>query len=219
MQKDPTQQTDIRATEQKVAAALTEAVAAWRREVFGPNAPIAAASPNGKGKGRAAAIVPDDRPFPVGYREFPRTPLPARDGVAHGTVQRSANSPNSTFFTNWTSLNDRITWDVEVNQTGTYNVEVDYTCPAADVGSTVEMTFNGARATGQVTEAWDPPFRDQRDRVPRSQSQMKEFRPLSLGSVRLEKGRGLLTLQATRIPGKQVMDVRQVALTLQPHSP
>jgi hypothetical protein len=43
---------------------------------------------------------------------------------------------------------------------------------------------------------------------------MKEFRPLELGVVQLEKGRGLLTLKATQIPGKSVMDVRQVVLTL-----
>jgi hypothetical protein len=64
-------------------------------------------------------------------------------------------------------------------------------------------------------EAWDPPFRDQRDRIPRTQSQMKEFKPLSLGTVRLEKGRGPLTLQAPKIAGQQVMDVRMVTLTLQ----
>ena len=43
---------------------------------------------------------------------------------------------------------------------------------------------------------------------------MKEFRPLNLGAMRLEKGRGLLTLRALEIPGKQVMDVRLVTLTL-----
>jgi hypothetical protein len=44
---------------------------------------------------------------------------------------------------------------------------------------------------------------------------MKEFRPLSFGSVRLEKGRGLLTLRALEIPGRQVMDVRLVTVTLE----
>jgi hypothetical protein len=43
---------------------------------------------------------------------------------------------------------------------------------------------------------------------------MKEFRPLNLGVMRLESGRGLLTLRALRIPGRSVMDVRQVNLTL-----
>jgi hypothetical protein len=43
---------------------------------------------------------------------------------------------------------------------------------------------------------------------------MKEFRALNLGSMRLEKGRGLLTLRALKIPGRSVMDVRQVNLAL-----
>ena len=43
---------------------------------------------------------------------------------------------------------------------------------------------------------------------------MKEFRPLKLGTMRLQKGRGLLTLRATDIPGKSVMDLRLVTLTL-----
>jgi hypothetical protein len=45
---------------------------------------------------------------------------------------------------------------------------------------------------------------------------MKEFRPLPLGLLRLDKGRGLLSLRALRIPGQTVMDVRQLNLTLQP---
>jgi hypothetical protein len=46
------------------------------------------------------------------------------------------------------------------------------------------------------------------------ESQMKEFRPLRLGVIRLERGRGLLTLRALEIPGESVMDVRRVNLTL-----
>ena len=45
---------------------------------------------------------------------------------------------------------------------------------------------------------------------------MKEFRPLNLGTMKLEKGRGQLTLRALEIPGASVMDVRQVTLTLKP---
>jgi len=38
---------------------------------------------------------------------------------------------------------------------------------------------------------------------------------VKLGAMHLEKGRGLLTLRALEIPGKSVMDVRQVTLTLE----
>lgn len=49
---------------------------------------------------------------------------------------------------------------------------------------------------------------------PPGESKMKEFRSLNLGTMRLENGRGLLTLRALKIPGLNVMDVRQVNLTL-----
>jgi len=45
-------------------------------------------------------------------------------------------------------------------------------------------------------------------------SQMKEFCTLKLGVIWLEKGTGPLTLRALEIPGKNVMDVRRVTLTL-----
>jgi hypothetical protein len=43
---------------------------------------------------------------------------------------------------------------------------------------------------------------------------VKDFRPLSLGMVELPVGKGTLTLKATKVPGKQVADVRQVELVL-----
>ena len=67
-----------------------------------------------------------------------------------------------------------------------------------------------------MAPGWDPPLYTNQDTLPRpaAESKLKEFRPLNLGSVRLEKGRGQLTLRATEIAGKTVMDMRQVTLTL-----
>jgi arylsulfatase A-like enzyme len=211
MVADPDQQTDIAHQQPEVAAKMRQAVADWRKEV-GARAPLAA---KGKGKGKAAAKADDNRPFPVGYAEFPMTPLPARDGVPHGSVKRSANAPNCSYFVNWTSPDDSMTWDIEVHTAGTYEVAIHYTCPAADAGSTIELSFKDSRASGKVSPAWDPPLLDKQDRVPRKgESYLKEFRPLKLGTMRLEKGRGPLTLHAIKVAGKTVMDVRLIELTL-----
>ena len=215
---DPGQTKDIAAAEPALAARLGDAVAAWRSEVFGPE--IAARTVElraGKnGKARGGFVVPDDRPYPVGYREFPWTPLPARDGVPHGGVQRSSSAPNSSYFVNWRTTEDRITWDIEVAATGDYEVVIDYTCPIADAGAEIELAFRGAKLTGRVSPGWDPALYHNQDTLPRpaGESQMKDFRPLNLGRVRLEQGRGELTLRALRVPGKSVMDVRRVNLTL-----
>ncbi len=201
MHADPEQTTDVAAQQPAAAAKLTAAVEAWRQEMH-----IA--------KGQKA---PDPRPYPVGYAEFPRTPLPARDGEPHGTVRRSASAPNCSYFVNWTSKEDRMTWDVDVHTAGDYAVEILYTCPVSDAGSSIELSLGDSKLTGKVSPGWDPPLYTNQDTIPRSpaESKMKDFHPLLLGTMHLDKGRGELTLRALEIPGKSVMDVRAVNLTLQ----
>jgi hypothetical protein len=200
MVEDPGQTRNLAAERPGVVTRLKQAVARWKRDVLGE---------------RPAR---DDRPFPVGYAAFPRTVLPARDGVLHGGVWRSASAPNCSFFTHWTAPEDRITWPVAVHTAGRYEAILHYTCAAADVGSELELRLNGARWTGAVTVEYDPPLRGKEsDRVPRAgESYVKDFRALSLGVVELPAGAGELTLLATRVTGRQVADVRDVELVLLP---
>lgn len=158
----------------------------------------------------------DDRPFPVGYAEFPRTVLPARDGVPHSGVRRSAPAPNCSFFTDWTDTNGLMTWNVEVNQPGKYEAIVLYTCPENSVGSTIKLSIGQTEWSGQITEAHDPPLHgEEHDRVNRGpESYVKDFRPLSLGVMTLDAGRDSLKLQAIKVPGEYVADVRAVELIL-----
>ena len=97
-----------------------------------------------------------------------------------------------------------------------YEAVICYICPAADTGSTIELSPNGSRPQAMVSEANDPPLRGaENDRVPRQgESYVKDFKPLRLGTFELNKGCGLLTLRALSMPGKQVMDVRSLLLTL-----
>jgi arylsulfatase A-like enzyme len=196
---DPGRAKDVARDHADVARRLTDAVGAWRKDVL------------------AGIAGKDERPFPVGHPELPAATLPARDGVLHGGIRRSAAAPNCSYFTHWTATDDRMTWDVEVATAGRYEAVVYHTCPKESVGAIIELTLNGSTWTGKTTAAHDPPLVGaEHDRVPRAgESYVKDFKPLSLGVVELKKGRGSLTLRATDIPGKGVMDVRSVYLTLQ----
>ena len=109
-----------------------------------------------------------------------------------------------------------MTWDIDVATAGKYEAVIYYTAPAADVDSTVELSFQGNRLEGKILEAHDPPLHGaEHDRAPRAdESLVKDFKPLDLGEIELPKARGLLTLRALQVPGKSVMDVRMVFLTL-----
>lgn len=191
---DPGQKLDISKQKPDIAARLRDEAAKWRAEL-------------------SAKTGRDDRPFTVGYSAS--TPLPARDGVPHGNIQRSDTAPNCSFFTNWISPDDRITWDVEVGKPGRYEAIVYYTCAAGDVGSTVELSLGESRIETKVSEPHDPPlYGKEHDRVERkAESFMKDFKPMKLGSFELKSGRGQLAFRATKVAGKQVMDVRYVVLT------
>ncbi|HAH43798.1 MAG TPA: N-acetylgalactosamine 6-sulfate sulfatase, partial [Planctomycetaceae bacterium] len=146
--------------------------------------------------------------------------LPVRDANSQGGIKRSSRHPNCSFFSHWTSTRDSITWNVDVDQAGVYEAILYYTCPESDIGSTVELSLNGSKLQGQVTQAHDPPLVGAaQDRAVRSESFVKDFQPMTLGKITLSKGTGLLTLRALEIPGSQVMDFRLLILNrIEPQS-
>ena len=154
-------------------------------------------------------IKESKRLFPLGHPDFKITQLPARDGVAHGNIKRSSKHPNDSYFTNWTSVDDFISWDIDVLAAGEFEVVLYYTCTAINKGTTIELTFKNSQISKKITAAHNPPETGmENDRVPRIESYVKDFKPLSMGSIQLEKGQGQLMLKAKELTGDEAIDVR-----------
>ena len=191
MQRDQGQRQNIANQMLPVAEKLSAEVQRWREEVL------------------SELPTSDTRSFPLGHPDTRYTQLPARDGQPHGNIKRSNRFPNASFFTNWIHVEDKISWNIEVVESGDFEVMLYYTCPQKDAGSTVELSFGESRLKGHIAEGFDPPLRGmENDRVERTESYVKDFKALNLGVVHLEKGEGQLTLQALKIPGSTVMDFR-----------
>ena len=192
---DHGQENDVAGDHAETAAMLRQAVDGWRREML----------PISKG---------DPRPFVIGHPEAKRTQIPARDGVGSGGIKRSNRFPNCSYFTNWKSPDERITWKVELAATGEYAVDLYYTCAERDVGSKIELSFGGAALAGVVSQANDPPLTGAlQDHVVRMESYVKNFRPMRLGTLKMSAGAGDLVLRALEMPGESVMDFRLLMLT------
>lgn len=194
MQKDPQQRKDVAKDHPKIAAQMKKVANDFRDKVL-------------------PGYDQDERSFPVGHPDFKFTQIPARDGKTTGKIVRSNRFPNCSFFTNWKTTEDRITWDVEVVEDGEFDVTIYYTCPTKDVGAEFELGFGEQSLSGKIVEGHDPKLVGaQQDRVKRVESYVKPFKPLKMGTIKLEKGKGKLELRATRIPGEQVMDFRLLML-------
>lgn len=196
---DPRQTKDLAAAQPALAKQHTSALDRWKKDVL------------------AKLPKADDRAYPVGYHEQPRTFLPARDGVPGGEIRRSSAAPNCSFFTNWKQQADYMTWNVAVNNGGKYEAILHYTAPRQGVGTKLEMTLGKTTWRGTIEKEHDPALRGkENDRSPRgSESYMKDFARLSLGVQSLEKGPAILKLQATSIPQAIVGDVWGIELILQ----
>ena len=192
---DPGQDRDVSKDHPEESARLSRALVRWREEM-------------------PPASAKEERPFTVGHAQAPRTTLPARDGLPHGGVKRSAQAPNCSYFTNWTRPEDRITWDIEVLTAGRYEAVLHVTCPASDAGAVVELTFKDGRLEAALSESHDPPlFGREHDRALRvGESYVKDFKAWRMGVIDLPAGRGDLSLRALKVPGSQVMDVRLLGL-------
>lgn len=153
-----------------------------------------------------------NRPFTIGHPDYDFTQLPARDGIAHGNIIRSNKWPNSSFYLNWISTNDSITWNSEVLTKGEYDVELYYTCPSENIGSTVQLSFGDSKLNFKIKEAFDSPLLKDDDIYPRGEGYVKRFNRINMGTIKLEKGIGTLILKAIEIPGSQVMDFRLLIL-------
>lgn len=195
IKRDPGQRKDISGNKPDIAKRLQAAIDRFKKNAM-------------KGYGV------DNRPFIIAHPDYKYTQIPARDGTAHGAIQRSNRFPNCSYFLNWVDPKDTITWDAEVGESGKYQVEIEYACPKADVGSTFQLSFNEAKLTGKITEAHDPPLRGgENDRHSRTESYVKDFKTMNLGVIELKKGKGTLTLAALDMPGSQVMEFRLLMLT------
>lgn len=191
---DPGQHKDVSKDHPQVTKRLKEEVAHWKKNVL-------------------AGYDDDDRPFVIGHPDYANTQIPARDGTAHGNIKRSNKFPNCSYFTNWTSTEDKITWDAEIPADGTFEVELYYTCKKSDLGCRMQLSFNDSAIETKITTANDPPvIGAEEDRVKRAESYVKDFQPHHMGTINLKKGKGTLTLKALEIPGEQAIEFRLLML-------
>ena len=189
IQADPRETIDLSKKKPKVAAELSKELKQWILET--------ASDPN------------ENRPFTLAHPDAKFTQLPARDAVARGGIARSNKFPNCSFFHDWRSTDDRITWDVEVLSEGEYEVEMYYAVDQADVGSTIELSLGETKITRKIDVANETPLIGQdEDRFERTEGYVKDWKSITLGTMRVTPGVQTLQLRATEIPGEEVAQMR-----------
>ncbi|MEM9368364.1 MAG: arylsulfatase [Planctomycetota bacterium] len=157
----------------------------------------------------------DARPFPLGHPSMRWTQLPSRDCELQGGVQRSNRFPNCTYVMNWLQSSDKITWNVEVAEPGTFAVSLYYGAAPDALGTRIHLRgiADGGTVTDQtVTEmrtASEPGFLFvEKDRDKRGEGYVKKWESMSLGHLTLPEGQASIELSASEIRGEHGVEMR-----------
>ncbi len=194
MNVDPGQKTNIAKSRPEVIEELRPSLDAWMKEM-------------------KAKLGTENRPFVIADPGHNWTQVPARDATVTGGIERSNRFPNDSFFGNWTSADEVISWDAEVAESGQFEVQLFYACSKANVGSKIELRFNEELLVGTVSEPVESDLIGAaEDRSPRMESYTQDWGRMTLGKMSLQKGSGKLQLRALEIPGEEVMDFRLLLL-------
>jgi arylsulfatase A len=122
--------------------------------------------------------------------------LQARDAAVHGTKLRYEPPSNKNVLGFWTEPQDWAAWEFEVEQGGSYEVEIQQGCGAGNGGSLVHIEVAGQVLPFTVTET----------------GHFQQMILRTIGVVHLTAGRQVLAVKPQNKTKNAVMDLRRVVL-------
>lgn len=196
MLADPGQAIDIADQHPDIVAQLSAAYEAWFDDV------------SGEGLQRF--------PLPVGYPQQNPVRLQAPQAFFDPPLQ-FANGPGfaNDWLTNWRSIGATVWFDLDVATAGTYAVVLRLGIDPADAGAKLEIAV-GEQVVSTILPTAAAPEIPLPDRDPRSRARFRnrDWQSLPVGTLDLPAGRTRLALVARTLPGDQVMDLKEVELSL-----
>jgi hypothetical protein len=178
--EDPSETTNRAGAFPDRANALAKALADWRRTVGA----------------QAMTTNVDYVSVPTAQRSDGSVVLPAHEVAVHGTTVRYEPPAHKNTVGYWTKSSDWVSWDLAIEQPGTFAVEILQGCGKGSGGSEVEISIGDQRLNFTVVDT----------------GHFQNFVAREIGMVRLARGNYVLAVKPQRKPGVAVMDLRQVVL-------
>lgn len=175
MHNDPGQIVDIAEKQPEILNQLYDTLTSWFNEVT------------------ELGITPP--PVQIGFPESPATFLPAPEAkISTGLKFMGGRGWANDYIINWTKKGDQVTWPVEIQSTGEYEIIFHYDCSPDFVGTAFQVESNGIKDTVTINISDDHPFLPSPDRVKRGEVYEKNWSKSSAGKLTLTKVKGTVSV-------------------------
>ncbi len=190
MQSDPGETKNVATGQPEVVKKLSQAYDKWFADVSVGAFPL--------------------MPLPVGHAQMNPVELTAPQAILQGSVKfRGEQGYSHDWITGWTSVDGRVTWELDVARAGTYEVALSYLSKITGARIRVQAGDGSTEAVLKAT-AWKPVKIELR--VPETHYRSMEWATLKAGRLHLDAGPTKLTVSAASKPDGEVMDLKQVSL-------
>lgn len=193
MQQDPSQRKNLAVENSEAVEEMSQAYDSWFINV--------------------TKDLPNKRLIPVGFDEKPEVQLPATESYFNGNITFFGKSGwSNDWLTNWTSTSDSIWWELDVQDSGSYRIILEYTLEQGNAGSKLEITTDSDEIITTINKVYDPEIVESPDRVVRGEVFEKIWARHSSGIIDLKKGSRRISMKALNIPGKKSIDLKTMIL-------
>jgi len=192
LKNDPDQNEDLALKSPEIAEKLSEEYQAWWQKVAPQNL--------------------EDRPIPVS-KQSPEIFLAAYEAKFTGEIRFfEGHGWAQDWLTNWKNEADSIFWNLNVLDSGEFEVFLEYAAREDQVGAKMKLTDGKTNLQWTLTEAFLPKSISSPDRVIRKEAPEQTWKHLSLGKITLNLGQQALRITAKDIPLAGLGDIYSIRL-------
>jgi arylsulfatase A len=153
-----------------------------------------------------------DRPIPIS-NQAPEILLAAYESTFTGGLTfYEGHGWAQDWLTNWKGTDDKITWDLDVIDPGSYEVVFEYQASEAQLGTEVILKHGLTETPFGISEAFTGELIPSPDRIVRKEAPENTWGRLLIGKIELQKGKTNLSLFAKNISPAGVGDFYSLRL-------
>jgi arylsulfatase A len=152
-------------------------------------------------------------PVPVGYPGYDVVNIITPDALKSDGIDYSGKWGWATgWLRHWTDTKDSITWQIDVIEPGNYEFILHYWCETENTGTEFVLSNGESSLNATLTVPNEGDFLYLPSQTPIDSPDIRDWAPLNMGTMILEKGPQDLVLKALSIPGEHAGEFRSLEI-------
>lgn len=205
IRKDPSQKIDIKDEESEIFIDLSNKYNSWYNSINFEDL--------------------SDKPIPIGYDNYPTVILPAHEadlyppfefrkdrrhtGIAYHSLYGWAHD----WIDFWTDPNSYAKWNIDIVESGLYNIKLRYALAPKDVGVQLQVEIGDQIINKKIDTSFSHSKFPNHDRVLRKQEAPEtDWGIIDLSNIKLAKGSSTIILRSTKIPGDRSIELKEIII-------